>query len=420
MGALPNFQTQIDPRKPAGKARKPAPAEKCKPRTIEEIRAEYRHRTNYAAGTGYIPLFHALTEDLRRLTSGEVCTWLVIYTLQNLSLQRGPKENPSMMPVEAEMSVPELALRCVCEERSVNRALEYLEARGMATVARLSDSRFVISLRYRDWSKIEPDYEEWDEAKRAAEAAAAGAELEAEGESDTPAPIKPGIVPITTKPRVVRAGHRERSVPITSGTKSFRLDWQTPGLDLRYQAVIDSGEVIVTACIAETKKSQNDKRKSVAKRAESVVYREPSGHGCPENAKTPPNEGIGNHPRKRGLTTTRVEHPRAPELCALFDPLLLKSCHKSLSEDPAMLLAACEAIGKADHDFLVKAVIDRSARELKLSHVKALCKEIAANWERVKHLPPAKRLPSREEIDEMIRQDKEKLAAANRAARRKS
>ena len=96
-------------------------------------------------------MFHALTEDLKRLSSGETCTWLVIFVFQELSIRGG---GPAELPIDAEMSVAELALRIGCDERSVNRVLEYLELRKMATIARLADSRFVIELRYREWAKI--------------------------------------------------------------------------------------------------------------------------------------------------------------------------------------------------------------------------------------------------------------------------
>ena len=349
MSALPQPRPE-SPRKPAARARKLKDLEKCAARTLPEIQADYRNRTNYARGTGYFPMFHALTEDLKRLSSGETCTWLVIFVFQELSIRGG---GPAELPIDAEMSVAELALRIGCDERSVNRVLEYLELRKMATIARLADSRFVIELRYREWAKIEPSYKEWDEARRLEQAESAQDELNTE-EDATPV-IKSGIVPITTKPRVVRAGHRERSLPITSGTKSFRFDWNTPGLDLRYSAVIDSGEVVVSACIAESKAAES---KRSAKRAESTTSKHSTGHGCPNGVKIPPNGGT------RKTTSVETAHPRAAELSGLFDALILKWCGKTLSGDSEMLLAACEAIAGANHDYLVKCAIDRAERRI--------------------------------------------------------
>ncbi len=377
MSALPQPRPE-SPRKPAARARKLKDLGKCAARTLPEIQADYRNRTNYARGTGYFPMFHALTEDLKRLSSGETCTWLVIFVFQELSIRGG---GPAELPIDAEMSVAELALRIGCDERSVNRVLEYLELRKMATIARLADSRFVIELRYREWAKIEPSYKEWDEARRLEQAESAQDELNTE-EDATPV-IKSGIVPITTKPRVVRAGHRERSLPITSGTKSFRFDWNTPGLDLRYSAVIDSGEVVVSACIAESKAAES---KRSAKRAESTTSKHSTGHGCPNGVKIPPNGGT------RKTTSVETAHPRAAELSGLFDALILKWCGKTLSGDSEMLLAACEAIAGANHDYLVKCAIDRAERRISGPRaVVAICKEIAANWEKVKGMPAEQR-----------------------------
>lgn len=53
-----------------------------------------------------------------------------------------------------------------------------------------------------------------------------------------------------------------------------------------------------------------------------------------------------------------------------------------------MLLAACQEIAEVPHDYLVKCVIDRAERPLKVSHVKAVCKEIAYNFEAGKKIPP--------------------------------
>ena len=379
MGALPNrlLETDKPRRKPIRKAAKEVPG-KCKTRTLPQIEAEARSRTNYVAGTGYMVCFHAAKTDLYRLSSGQVCDRLILNIFQDLSL-RG--RGPTALPDESSaLSVTELAAEIRCDERSVNRALEYLEARKMATVARLADSRFVITLHYRAWAKIEPSYQEWDEARRLAEAEVAGEELEAAAEAET-ATVKPGIVPITSKPRVVRAGHRERSLPITSGTKTFRFDWTTPGLDLRYSAVIDSGEVVVTASIAE---KQPQRSNASAKRTESVDYGKSSGHGRPNGTKIPPN---GGNRKTTKTTTVELDHPRAAELAALFDPLLYQWCKKTLSGDPSVHQKACEAIGDTPHDDLVKAAVDRAARTLTPLHVPSVCREIEHNWQKSKNFP---------------------------------
>jgi ribosomal protein L17 len=263
-------------------------------------------------------------------------------------------------------------------------------------------------LRYREWSTIQPSYREWDEARRLAEVEAAAEDLQEDSAEELA--VKPGVVPITSKPRVVKAGHRERALPITAGAKSFRFEWETVGVDLRYTAAIHSGEVVVTACIAESKTLES---KQHAKRAESTSYESSSGHGCPNGQKIPPNVGTGNTPQKGGVKTTPVEvthsraaelsadiasalvnlgmvevtHSRAAELSSLFDPLIYRWCQRTLSGDPKVLQQACEAIGDTPNDILVKVAVERGSRTLTPLHVPALCRQIAADWQRSKTMP---------------------------------
>jgi hypothetical protein len=391
MGALPNTSPRTDSprRKPIAKSSK---AEPCRPRSLAEIRDEHRAGTDYARGIGYAIIFHAFTVELKRLTSGEVCTWICLFANENLS-RRG--KGPSALPEEtSELSVYELALLIECDERSINRALEYMETRGMATVARLAESKFVISLKYREWGKIKQSYREWDEARRAKEAAEAEAELQTETEDEAQA-VKPGVVPITSKPRVVKAGHRERSLPVKSGVNAFRFDWTSVGVDLRYTAEIQSGEIVVTACVQALKVVES---KGNANSTESVTSESPSGHTCPENAQIPPNRGSRKSPQSGG----EFSHPRSAELSELFDPLIHGHSGKTLSGDLTSLKKACELIGETPHYVLVKAAVERAGRPLQPHHVPHLCKEIAHNFTAGKHLPKAKALPTREEIDAIV------------------
>jgi hypothetical protein len=90
----------------------------------------------------------------------------------------------------------------------------------------------------------------------------------------------------------------------------------------------------------------------------------------------------------------RVEHPRAAEVAGLFDSFLLKSCQKSLSADEAAWQAACEAITDVPNTFLVKSVVERAARPISSPRAAvAICREIAANWQKVKNLPAAQQVP---------------------------
>jgi hypothetical protein len=148
--------------------------------------------------------------------------------------------------------------------------------------------------------------------------------------------------------------------------------------------------------------------------------------GCRISPNEPTGKGTKGERRTSG-EQPKVSHPRADELSSLFDPFLLKSCGKSLSGDPAMLLAACEAIQAVPHDYLVKCVVDRASRPISGGKaVVAICKEIAGNWGKVKDLPPGKRSLTDDDLKAMVAKDreiriaKERELAAQRRQRRVS
>jgi hypothetical protein len=112
----------------------------------------------------------------------------------------------------------------------------------------------------------------------------------------------------------------------------------------------------------------------------------------------------------------RVEHPRAAEIEAIFDPLLLHGPGaRSLSGDEICFQQACEAIASVPKDYLLQYVMVRAKREISSPKVAvAICKDAARDWLKSKDLPPAKRDPrnlTREDIDALIAQE--------RAAKRK-
>lgn len=399
MGALPNTQPRTETtRKPAGKARKAKIPEPCATRTLPQIQAEFRQRTNYDKGTGYFPVFHAFYEDLVRLSCGLSCDRLVCFTIQNLSIRSA---GTHAMPEDAEMSVPELAMRIGCDERQVNRVLEYLSARNMAEISRLEGARFVIRLDFKQWAKIEESYAQWDAKRKAAEEAENPAEDAAEDEQDMS--VKPGIVTLTKAPVKVRAGERCRPIKVNTGVRSLRIHWESKVLDLTFRAVVDSGELVLTGSVPE---KQALKSNASAKREESTRSKHSSGHGRPNGRKIPPSEGKRNPPQTGEINTTSVEHPRAKELTDLFDPLVFGHCRMTLSGDSKYLAQACEAIGNTPHEDLVKAAVDRAVRALKPAHIPALCRQIQHDWEKGKGMPAAQRGLSREEMDAMVARDR--------------
>jgi len=75
----------------------------------------------------------------------------------------------------------------------------------------------------------------------------------------------------------------------------------------------------------------------------------------------------------------------------LFDPILLKSCQRSLSADQVAFDQALNALGDLPHDFLVKAVIQRAERPISSPKVCAsILKEALANWRKGEALPDRK------------------------------
>jgi hypothetical protein len=383
MGALPNYQPKPEKtRKPAGRAKKLKDAERCSPRTPQATSAELRARTNYDKGTGYFPLFHAFWEDVKRLSSGLSCTNLVITVYQHLSMG---SSGTHAVKEHADFSVSEMAASVLCDERQVNRVLEYLVARGMAGIERLEGGRFLIALKFKDWGKITQSYEEWDLARRQAEAAQENPQDETNEESEDFS-VKTGTVPLTKSPVAVKAGQQSKPIKVNTGVRSLRIHWESKVLDLTFQAVVTSGELILTGTVPEESllKSKQD-----AKPEESTRSRHSSGHGSPNGREIPHNAGRRSSPHSGGVKTTPVEvdHARAAELAAIFNPLIFNHCKQTLSGDPRFHLQACEAIGDTPHDDIVKAAVDRGARVLRPSHIPSLCQQIRHDWEAGKSMP---------------------------------
>jgi hypothetical protein len=118
---------------------------------------------------------------------------------------------------------------------------------------------------------------------------------------------------------------------------------------------------------------------------------------------------------KEAARKVPVFHPRAAELCNLFDDSLLRWCRKTLSGDPQALAEACQAIQDVPHDWLVKAAVTRCGKTIGSPRsVPAICKEIHHNWSRGKALPEAHRIVSAAEIDAIVAKERAELAAQRR------
>ena len=372
---------------------------KPKAKTEEALSALLKRRqmTNYAAPriTGFAPIPRASGPDGRRITSPS--GWRVLSTILEEATGRRVGKTEAFQEETAPIGIGELAALAFVELRTAERELKTLGKRKIVKITKLKKGLYIIQPLFRTWATI-PDYvpEPLEEP---------GAESDDEPLSEDPAQnSKEGTVTqVTTSPVKIAAGKKSKPVKVECGVTALQFH---ADIDAECSAMVQGGVLLVS--LKQRWQAKDGIRVSNGIKQLTLSSR----HGRREerpNGTLPPQ---ADQPKKR------VTHPRAEELSSLFDPLLLKSCGKSLSEDPVMLLAACEAIGAADHNFLVKCVIDRSARYLRVNHVKALCREIAANWAKVKGLPPEEHIPTRSEIDAMVEAERKELAAKRAAARR--
>lgn len=367
-------------RKPPAKAASPKPAKaKCSPRTREDVDQAFRAGSSYTDGNGWAPLYRVLVSDTMQLSNGALF-WGVrdyVMTLGNRDRKAGEVHHTR----DVEISITDAALFLKTDERSINRILDYMVRRELAIVVRLVSGkrptgkalvRFVFSpekigsKQYPGWSEVaKVSYAEWKKANPDPEESAP----DAPESSDDPAemPVKAGTVKLTREPLTVKRGHKSRSIPINCGVRSVRMAWEAKSLDLRFSAVVDSGELVISGSIPD---EQTERRKQDAKREESVASGDSRGRTGPRH---PPNAGIRT-------PANVVSHPRAAELSGLFDPLCYKHCERTLSAESKYLLDACANIGDTPNDCLVKAAVARGARRLEPHHVPALCSQIQKDW----------------------------------------
>ena len=276
---------------------------------------------------------------------------------------------------------------CRCDVRTIQRERDYLTSRKIAEVAVDTKRRYSFRLRFREWQALE-DYATWKARQKPEDSTD---EPEPEDPATPDVTVHPGTVRLLKAPAKVKAGKTSKAWPVNCGVKSVSVV-NPNSLDLRYDAVVQAGRLLITPLVLE----RRSKGESVQK-AKSVANKDTSLN----RGRQPRHPDAFSSPHKRGDTAIPanvgrkpIEHPRAVELCELFDPLLLHSCHKSLSADPVALAEACKAVGSTDHDFLVKWVIERFERPVKFPKACiAILNECRLNWEKVKDLPAVNRIP---------------------------
>lgn len=345
-----------------------------------------RDKTRYFASTskrptGYAPLFHAALAEMARLTNGH--GFKILMFIWNLSLGRVAKEGQPFFEVTEPVSTATLAELACCDERTVQRELKDMERREIISIdAVKKGAGYEISPLFRTWEKL-PSYS----AGPVEEPEQEGTEIPAEDEVAAKDRV---TTRVTKKPVHVAAGKPSKDFAVECGVSALRFDVRK--LDADCSAVVQNGVLCVTL-----------EPKWNAKNGVSAPYipndlQANSRHGCRQEyegtagtSKQRKQETKGENKQKSSTRPARsyeCDHPRAEELAAIFDPLLLKWCGKSLSEDISCLQSACEAIGAADHDFLVHAAITRGARCISSPKaVVSICKEIAGNFLRKGSLP---------------------------------
>lgn len=403
MASLPNIPL-VDPAPPRRKKR----AEAATPisRTSDEIETDFRGPT----GTGWSPIPRSFDLYRIRLASGEAFWGLTTLIIHTALRDRKPSESSSL---EATIKISEAALLCECNERTINRELDYLVERRMAVVVRNSSGgqvriRLVVEPEgdaFPGWAALER-YSAWASSRRASLD-----ERDAEQTTDNPseddasgAAVKPGTVQVTKKPRKVKAGKPEKPVPVNCGVRSYRMELvESDSLDVSYTAAVHSGEFVATVCVPKQKAPKSKLR---AKPLNSTTSGQRVGHTCPTNAKSAPIRGDG----AGGI------HPRAKELSVLFDTILVKYRANILSADHAALKAACDQVGDIPYKDLAVFVHQRARRGgWHPTMCAAVVKEAVANWKakgsptEAPKRPPAR--PTPREIEEGILSDLLLLAA---------
>ncbi len=356
-----------------GALRQPRPIEPERKQPKTETRDKYgrdpnslpeklRARTDYATGEGWAPFPHAVLADLPRLSSGTICTTFVL-VCNMLSLGRPRKSGQPWHSSTEPISKADLAELCFCDEKGIQRQISELTERGMISVKTHKSGvmKYVISLLYSTWRELE-DYAVWK--RKQVVSIDEGLDDDA-AEDESPAAVSSEAVHVFKAPVVCRPGRASKQKKLPTSVNAFVFQNDST-IDASCTAVIQSGCLIVSASVKTGEREEKGERKANA-----------VGHGCPA---APTKGGTKNPPTKAAT------HPRAEEICKLFDPLLQRSGSRLLSPDSAALEIACTELGAVPHDFLVHFVMGPGGRAGRpISSPRAVCsilKECRANWDK--------------------------------------
>lgn len=411
MNALPNtdpFEV-VAPKKKRSPSSKPAAGMKPIPlaakRTREEIAGEFRGVSDYDKWSGWAAIPRVLASDAFSLASGAAWWAIVMYLVEQMGRSRDKNAPPAE---EVEIYKLELSLLLRTSVHNINLVLRLLVDRQLAVVDHLAGEKAVVRLvftpqeigrkYYPGWSEVaRVPHEEW--ARQQAEALRDEAD-EVEETADDAADQRGEKTHVKLKPATVKRGAKSRQ-KVEGFVKELVVECsQDSPVDMGVQGELSSGRLVLTICGTA---NESSRRKQDANRADATTYEKMSGRTSPESAKIPLNGGSPK-PSHAGIN-------RADELGAIFDPLLWESCQKTLTADLVSLAAASQAIGDTPGDFLRSQMEERGRRSIKSpKHCAAICAEIGAHWKRGGSLKGViNRLPTRDEIDAIIEQERIEL-----------
>lgn len=350
-----------------------------------------RASSDYGKETGYAPFYHSFWADIPRLTSGNSCT-ILLGVLWDMSAGRGMKKGQPRPEWSVSLRVEDLAQICRCDVRTIERELAALDKRGLAEIRRPGKGEVEARLRYRDWEAL-PDYQ------------STVVKMPEPEEVDESKPENQRVT--GNKPVRLAAGALSKAFPVSCGVKTFRHKAEGP-VDLEFTCVVQAGELLVVSRFPDdwAEKVANAIPRSNGINENTSFPR----HGCREESAKVERKSVAEKSAKK--SPPAVQHPRSAELHRIFDPVLAHSGASLLSMDSSrkFSLEACQKIEDCDHDYLARFVANRSKIKSVLA-VPDICAAALASWKASKVLDGAK-VPTKADIEEMCKRDREALQKA--------
>jgi hypothetical protein len=344
-----------------------------------------REQTKYSAHriVGHAPFPVAAMGDGMRITGlagGRLLSLLIVK-----ATGRRVAKDEAFLEVTEPLSIAQLAELCCLDERTIQREVKDQVTRKIIKATMVKKGLYEFQPLFRTWADlpdylpgpmVEPEADEDDTDIDVPETATKGA----------------GVTKITRKPVRIAAGKASKPVKVECGVSALEF---SADVDAECTAVVQDGVLRVNLQCAEQAKSVPGQTSRINK------------------LDSPPRQasrGNSSEPEKGGRRISgeiAVNHPRAAELSALFDGPIYQSCKKTLSGDPVALKKACQSVGDVPHEYLVDFLEGRAERKILPMHVPSICSEALHCWEKSKDLPAQPKKLTREEMDEMVRVDRE-------------